>query len=95
MLLLLGREAGNHLGRDASCSPVTSHLGQTTGAAIIPLQTPVYLWAGASLGAGVLTVLGFAALSAREGLRALGDQRASSRAVSVGNTDVFLLFGSK
>ena len=65
------------------------------GAAIIPLQTPIYLWARTSLGAGVLTGLGFAALSARERLRALGDQRASSRAVSVGHTDVFLLFGGK
>lgn len=65
------------------------------GAANIPLQIPRHLGARTSFRARVPTVLGSEALSAQEHLWALGDQRVSSQAVSVGNTDVFLLFGSK
>lgn len=53
------------------------------------------LRAGTGLGAEVRTMWGSATLSALDRLRVLGDGTASARAVSVGNTDVFLLFGSK
>lgn len=60
-----------------------------------PQCTAILLWAGASLGAGIPTVPDSVALRARERLWAMGDSGASARAVSVGNTDVFLLFDSK